>query len=198
MINKLSITIAGVCAAASLNAATFVFNDSSTLIGLALDDSATGSFTVDMIELTANAGIGTFNATASNFGINQPSSGDDTDGFDFTESGGPGLAESFTLSFDQDVLLGSFSVSSFGVSDEITLLDGAITVVTVGSTGTASLGNYFLSSGSSLSVMTTAGAYGNGWSFDSIDVSAVPESGTYAMLAGFAAVGFAMLRRRRS
>lgn len=177
---------------------TFVFEDQTTTIGSGLDDASSGSFTVSGIEISASSLSGPFNATASNFGINQPTGGDDTDGIDFAVGGGAAFAESFTLSFDQDVLLNTFDVSSFGASDEITLLDGGFTVATITSTGETSLGDYNLSSSSLLTVETTAGVFGNGWSFDSITVSAVPEPGTYALLAGTMALGFIMIRRRRS
>jgi hypothetical protein len=174
---------------------TFVFDDDSTTIGAGLDTQSTGSFTQDGIQITATASTDEFNAAGSFFGINQSASGDDTDSFDFTEAGGPGIAEGFTLSFDQDVQLVNFAVSSWSAgNDEVTIMDGLTLVATISSTGVTSLGNYALSGSSPLTVMTTAGTYGNGWSFDSITV--VPEPGTFALLAGFAALGFVMLRRR--
>lgn len=174
---------------------TFVFGNNTTTIGAGLDGASTGSFTVGGIEMTATTSVDIFNATASNFGINQSASGDDTDGFDFTETSGPGIAEGFSLTFDTDVQLVSFNVSSWNSGfDEVTLMDGATTVATITSTGVTALSNYALSSSSTLTVTTTAGTYGNGWSFESITV--VPEPRTYVLLAGFSALSFVMLRRR--
>jgi hypothetical protein len=177
---------------------TFTFDDSSTTIGAALSGQSSGSFTVNDIEITATASTDTFNATGSGFAINQTAGGDDTDGFDFTETEGDGIAEGFTLSFDQDVYLVDFSVSSWSTSggDEVSIMDGTTLVATITSTGSTSLGDYLLSESSELTVMTTAGTYGNGWSFDSITVSAVPEASTFALISGFCALGFVMLRRR--
>jgi hypothetical protein len=192
------LTVAAMSCFASFTSAqtTFIFEDHGTTIGAGLDDSASGSFTVDGIEMTASTSADNFNATSSGFGINQSATGDDTDGIDFATSSDEGIVESFTLVFDQAVTLGNFVVSSFGASDEVTLTDGANTVATITSTGLTSLGSYSLGSSSTLTVTTTAGSYGNGWSFDSITVSAVPEPGTYALLAGFSALSFVMLRRR--
>jgi hypothetical protein len=176
---------------------TFIFDDESTTIGAGLDEVSSASFTQDGIEITASASTDLFNATSSNFGINQAASDDDTDGFDFTQTSGEGIAEGFTLSFDQDVYLVDFSVSSWNTGgDEVSIMDGTTLVATISSTGTTSLSDYLLSSSSELSVMTTAGSYGNGWSFDSITVSAVPEPSTFALLSGFCALSFVMLRRR--
>jgi hypothetical protein len=179
--------------------ATFVFENSGTTIGGALSGQSSGSFAVDGIEITATASIDEFNATGSGFGINQSASGDDTDGFDFTETAGLGVAEGFTLSFDQAVTLISFDVSSWNAGgDEVTLLDGATTIGTITSTGSTLLGNYALAHGSSIIVNTTAGTYGNGWSFGSITVSAVPEPGSFALIAGCLGMVSIMLKRRRT
>jgi len=174
----------------------FVFEGSGSTIGAGLSGELTGSFTVSGIEITATASEANFNATGSGFGINQAASGDDTDGFDFTN--GTDNSEGFTLSFDQAVYLNSFSVSSFGSSDEVTITDSANSVATITSTGSTSLGNYLLGSGSTLNVSTTAGTYGNGWSFDSITVTAVPELRAYALIASLVCLTAVMTRRRRA
>ncbi|WPJ97491.1 hypothetical protein SH580_07180 [Coraliomargarita algicola] len=185
------------CFALSASAADFVFSDDSTTIGSALDGTTGGAFTVDTIEITIATLNGDFNGTSNEFGVNGPESGDDTDGFNIAESEGPGPAEGFTFYFDQDVYLNDFSVSSFGDSDVISITDTSTLNTTITSTGTTSLGDYLLTSGSVVTVLTTGGsAYTNGWTLESISVSAVPEPGTFALLSGFAALTFVMLRRR--
>lgn len=194
----LSTTALAVLTSSLTGQSTFVFENSSTTIGAGLSGQSSGSFTVGGIEITATAMPGqTFNATGSGFGINHTNSGDDTDGFDFGNTTGE-VAEFFTLEFDQAVNLVSFDVSSWGASDEAVLTDGATTVATISSTGVTSLSNYQLGASSILTVSTTAGTYSNGWSFDSITVTAVPEPGSFALLAGFCGLVFVMLKRRGS
>jgi len=183
-------------AAASLE---FVFMNDSTAIGMALDSQNSGSVTQGGVEMTATAGPGPFNATGSFFGINQSAGGDDTDGFDFEESGGPGVAEMITISFDADVFLESIRVSSFGSSDEVTVSEGMNTIAVVSMTGMTSLGSYALSANTPFAIATTAGSYGNGWSLDSLTIStvtAVPEPTTFLPLLAVL-IGTALSRRRR-
>ena len=176
---------------------TFEFGNNTNAAGSFFAGKITDSLTQDSIALTMTSLTGdAFNATADGFGVNQTAGGDDTDGFDFTETAGDGVAENFTISFYQDVTLISFGVSSFGVADEITIFDDGITVATISGTGASSLGNYLLDSSSTLSITTTAGTYGNGWEFESITVSAVPEPGAYALLASLCGMACVALRRR--
>ncbi|MGB0744299.1 MAG: hypothetical protein ACPGSB_07210 [Opitutales bacterium] len=176
----------------------FNFSDTSTSIGAALDGETTGTFNVDGIEITATALIDEFNVTGSGFGINQAASNDDTDAFDFTQDApGPGVAEGFTLSFDQAVTLINFEVSSWNSGvDEVTLMDGATIIATISSTGINLLGNYSLGAFSPITVNTTAGSYGNGWSFDAITVAAVPEPSLYGLIASACGIVLVTLRRR--
>ena len=194
-----ALSLAGLLVAPLVQAqTTFRFADTSTTIGAGLDGLSSGSFTVGTIGITATASAAVFNATSSEFGINQTASGDDTDGFDFGEVAGPGIAEGFTLSFDQGVQLIGFSVSSWNDgTDAVTITEAAATVATIANTGMTSLGNYSLSLGSTLTVATTGGSYGNGWSFDEITV-VVPEPGAGALFAGLGGMAFVALRRRRA
>ena len=198
------VTVAGVLVAAPASAdIVYVFDNQTTTIGAGLDGQSTGFFTQSgasgTATLTATSSTSDlFNATASEFGINQSASGDDTDGFDFTQSGGPGVAEGLILSFDTNVLLDTIDVSSFSAdSDLIEVVVGGTTVATVDSTGTTSLDSFAVSAGTDVLINTTAGAYGNGWSLDSFGVTvvAVPEPGAVTLL-GLFSLG-AIARRRR-
>ena len=175
----------------------FLFEDNTTLIGSGLDNQPFGSFTVSGLEITATASTGSFNATSSGFGINQSASGDDTDGFDFEEGGGPGLAEGLMISFDSDVWLNNIDVSSFGGSDEIMLTFSSGTFATVSSTGTTSLGNTFVAASDPITIATTAGNYGNGWSLDFIEATAVPEPSSLLFLGTVALLPLWRMRRKR-
>ncbi len=199
--------VAGLLAATPASAdIVYEFFNNGTTIGAALDGQASGSFTqsgpsgtATLTAMTSLAGE-VFNSTGSNpgFGINQSASNDDTDGFDFDELGGPGVAEGLILSFDTNVLLESISVGSFSSTDEVQVLVGGTTVATINSTGATSLNGFALSAGTSVLINTTAGTYGNGWSLNSFDVTveAVPEPGA-VMLLGLFSLG-AVSRRRRS
>ena len=197
------VVVAGLLVAAPASAdIVYVFDNQTTTIGAGLDGQSTGSFTQSGVSgtatLTATTSTGDdFNATGSGFGINQSASDDDTDGFDFTQPGGPGVAEGLILSFDTDVLLESIAVSSFSSTDEIEVVVGGTTVTTVDSTGTTSLSSFAVSAGTDVLINTTAGAYGNGWSLDSFGVTvvAVPEPGAVTLL-GLFSLG-AIARRRR-
>ena len=198
------VAVAGLLVAAPVSAdIVYVFDDQTTTIGAGLDGQSTGSFTQSGVSgtatLTATTSTGDdFNATGSGFGINQSASDDDTAGFDFTQPGGPGVAEGLILSFDTNVLLDTIDVSSFSAdSDLIEVVVGGTTVATVDSTGTTSLSSFAVSAGTDVLINTTAGAYGNGWSLDSFGVTvvAVPEPGAVALL-GLFSLG-AIARRRR-
>ena len=139
----------------------FQFDNQTTAIGIALDEQTSGTFGVGGIQMTATASAGVFNTTDDNFGIYQQASNDDTDGFDFTEGGGSGVAEGLTIKFDQNVLLENFDVSSFNAgNDQISLKVGASNIATVTGTGTTSLGNFALTANTDLLISTTEGIYG--------------------------------------
>lgn len=199
MITRSLFLLASLCSTVPVANASVVltFENQNSTIGAGLDNQTSGSFLIDGITISVNSASGPFNATASGFGINQAASGDDTDAFDFTEMAGPGIAENFTISFDQAVILNNFSVSSFGSSDQIEILAGPALLATINTTGTSSLGNFVLPALTNLSINTTAGSYGNGWSFDSIEVTAVPEPSSFVLFAAGTCASLAYRKRRK-
>ena len=178
----------------------YEFRDQSTTIGAGLDGQTTGSFTQAGVTMTATVAIssgGTFNGTQDFFGINQTASDDDTDGFDFTETAGPGVAEGLTLSFDRTLNLEAIAVESFGAQDEITITSGGSTIATITSTGSTSLGSFTLAANTPVEILTTAGDYGNGWSLVSFTVT--PEPSAISLLAvGMLSTLVGGYRRKRS
>lgn len=178
----------------------YEFRNENTTVGAGLDGQTTGSFEQDGVTMTATVALstgGVFNGTSNFFGINQDAGGDDTDGFDFTESGGPGVAEGLTLSFDRTLLLEEIEVASFGASDEITITSGGSTIATITSTGSHSLGSFQLAANTDVLITTTAGDYSNGWSLVSFTVT--PEPSSISLLAiGVLSTFVGGYRRKRS
>ncbi len=178
----------------------YEFRDETTTVGAGLDGQTTGSFLQGGVTMTATVALstaGTFNGTGSFFGINQSAPGDDTDGFDFTETAGPGVAEGLTLSFDQTLQLEAIEVASFGGADEITITSGGSTIATITSTGSHSLGSFTLAADTDVEILTTAGSYGNGWSLVSFTVTPEP-SGISLLAVGVLSTMVCGYRRKRS
>lgn len=133
------------------------------------------------------------NQTASSFGINVV---DTTCGGleDSAVIDGGCTGESVSIVFNADVILQSLVISSFGSTDAGKVTIGASTINLL-STGTHSLGNTSLAAGSPWSVAFTAG---NGFSFDSFTVTAVPEPASLTLLGvGLLGIGRQVVRRAR-
>jgi hypothetical protein len=94
------------------------------------------------------------------------------------------------------VVLSSIDVSSFGSGDEVTISFSGGTIAVVTSSGSNSLGSTVIAANDPITVLTTGGSYGNGWSLDSVELTAIPEPAT-ALLGSVAAVALAGRRRRR-
>ncbi len=161
----------------------------------ALDNESTGVLTVDGVTATFNAIVesssGNMNQTGSGFGINAALPGDETALLD----GDAGL-ESISVSFSVPVQLVAVTVSSFGGDDRGALMSTAGSDL-IASTGTTvpSFGASFISSFSLGFVANPSNStLGNGFSFDSFEVQAIPEPGV-ATLGGMGAL--ALLRRWR-
>ncbi len=174
-----------------LGQTTFTFENNESAAGSYFHQKASGSVTSDGITLTASAfaeGEGeVFWSNAADFGVNASGGEDTPDEFD--------TGEGMLFSFNQDVYLTGISVASFGNgSDSGTVsFDGGSTIASITATGLTSLGNTFVSNGTTLRFEALAGSF----TLESISISAVPEPSTYASLAGVAMLGFAAYRRHR-
>ncbi|MGZ0657431.1 PEP-CTERM sorting domain-containing protein [Coraliomargarita sp. W4R53] len=200
------------CFALSASAqTTFVFDDGSSTgaAGLALEafvegvDAASmglntsGTYSQDGITLKAGTDFGKFNLTNSGFGPDQADSGDDSDTFD-TALGN----ESMVFSFD---VAGTFlsidfaglddtpetAILSFAGGSTYNLTDGVTSDITVSGNDFFGGINESFTAGQ---LITLSISGGNGWTLENFTV--VPEPGTFALLSGFAALAFVMLRRR--
>jgi len=161
----------------------------------AIDEVPSFTLTMDGIQATVSANVGVLNRTNAAFGINivgttcggQEASSQIDDGCSGLS---PGLGldpEAVSVFFDQNVLLESLKVSSFGSSDEA-LLDGHGFSIDISNTGTHDLGDLFLGAGNAFTLSFVAG---NGFSFDNFAVSSTPipePSAGLVFLVGLAVV----------
>ena len=165
----------------------FDFRDASIEV---LDGFPTLSLTRDGITLTASTLAGIFNRTSTGFGVNADGSGDDTDALD----GGTGVLESIDFIFDADVILAGFGVSGLGSSDRGIYSINGLAPVTFSATGLYSLGQALLPVGQPFSIQFSAG---NGFSVDSLTVSAVEVSEPDSLWLALPLVCLLLIRRLR-
>lgn len=147
--------------------------------------------------------IGTLNGTASALfdDLNVTASGLADAG-----SGYNGTGEGTSFVFDEDIVVTGLDFTSFTSEggDSVTLLSGITSIGTfedgeiIGSTNffdpNAVTASIFVAAGDAFTIEYAAGAYHLG----DFTFTVVPEPGTYALLSGFCALGFVMLRRRKS
>ena len=154
-----------------------------------MNDLLSGATTSGGITLSATGfPDGSFNVTASGFGLNNAGS-DDTDEFD------PG--QGFTFTFDTGVELNSLKVSQFGsgTSNATVSFDGGATIASVTGTGITSLSDTYVSSGTVLRFESDGSTP---FSLDNIVVtSAVPEPTSFTALLGLSSLALVATRRRR-
>lgn len=165
-----------------------------------LDGSSTITLTKGGITAVLNGGATTgsttvFNQTSSGFGLNSNDGVTGTSDVTNQLDDGEGQ-ESVAISFLSPVFFEAVSVSSFGGDDAglVTFLktsgNSTVGISATGSTGTAGVQ---IDLGELVLVQYTA-TEGNGFSFDSFTVTAVPEPSSLAPLA---IAGLLIARRRR-
>jgi len=131
------------------------------------------------------------NRTASAFGVNvENTSCGSSESSSLLDDGCVG--EAIDVTFDFDVFLNEFKVSSFGADVGRADIVGAPSIDIL-NTGIHSLGDTFLAAGDALSIVFVSG---NGFSFDNFSVMRAPIPAT-SLLFGFV-VGLLPLRSRRS
>ena len=174
----------------SIEAIDEVNSFSLTLSGITATLSALPSTWVDNTGVTRNLLL---NRTSRGFGVNvdgvantKGCSTEDSDGID-----DGCIVEGIKVDFTQAYILESFRVSSFGSTDEgvIDFFEPGLTDISVTSTGTTAAGQ-------TTSSFTLWWVAGNGFSFDSFTVSAVPEP-TVIALFGLGLFSLWLVRRKR-
>jgi len=175
--------------AVSQSSAAIIFDFRDTGNTTAIES---GTVLISGLTATLSANSGVLNQTASSFGINATGSGDATALID----DGAGIAEIFSVQFDQDVILNSATLSLFSAGETANFTFGA---TTIGITDTGSGSDVFnapantvLTTGQSISIAWTAG---NGFSVDSLSVDLVPEPSS-TLLLGLGSLALFTRRRR--
>jgi len=199
---------------ASAQSVTFDFKNNTVTGGtLVLTETGTGAlddFTGDRFdELTSagfqitgiGGGIGTLTGTATTLidDLNVTGSGlqDGSNGYD-------ALGEGTIFAFSKNIIVTGLDFGGFTSigSDSVTISSGATTIgtfedgETIGSTSFANTNavtaSIAVTAEDAFKIENVSGTY----YLESITFTVVPEPGTYALLAGFCALGFVMLRRR--
>lgn len=198
------ITFVALAAGTAYGQTTFVFDDGSSTgaAGLKLEGESSTTYTLDGMTLTASTAFGVFNLTNTGFGPNDVI-GDDTDFFDGSES--------MVFSFDEEGTFNSIDFASLGGSGQETetatisfagtgggattynLRDSGTSDIAVGSNDFFDNIGYSFEAGEQITLSITAG---NGWTLENFTVTVVPESGTFALMAGLSGMFLVMLRRR--
>jgi hypothetical protein len=183
----LSAVVCMAMGASSAQAVFFDLRDNATLEPI--DEVVSFNYAVGGIIATLTAGVGppanggVLNSTLSGFGVNATGSGDATDMLD-----GVNGIEEVDITFNQNVTFTQLSVSSFGGTDAGEIVIAGGTPIPIATTGLQDVPDTAVSMGQSVIVRYVAG---NGFSFDSFEVT--PEPGTVLLLA---LGGLATMRRR--
>ncbi|MBM4153237.1 MAG: PEP-CTERM sorting domain-containing protein, partial [Kiritimatiellaceae bacterium] len=131
------------------------------------------------------------NSTASSFGVNAPTTADQSS---FMDTGAG--KEAVWISFNHIVTVKSLSVGDFSPSNVETgayqVANGALTHFTA--SGTYSGIDTVLNTGAFFKVMTVNTGGGNGWSLNSFTVTAIPEPAT-GMMLGAGSLALLLFRR---
>jgi hypothetical protein len=193
------------CAYSASAQTTFTFHDASNTTGTGsiFDDEAgsiqdtEGSFTLTAEAFLDGASAGTnFNGAGDGFGINADGGGDETQRFD-NDIGIESMVFSFNIGGTfQSIDLRYIEESS---NEAQLVFDGGSTyelntTTAIGSSDDFTIGETFTAGQTITLRMSSSAGAGENFSLESFTV--VPEPNTYALLAGFCALGFVMVRRR--
>ncbi len=169
--------------------ATTLFQLAGSAIVEAVDEAPSFSLTIDGITATLTANIGVLNTTAvSGFGVNAPGTGDETSLIDNVLG-----TESVSIVFNVPVRLDQIVLSDFfgGAGDLALLTINGFAPGTLNPTAPA-LDVYNFASNNTVPIgqsIILAFQAGNGFSFDSFSVTAVPEPASgLLLLIGLAAI----------
>jgi hypothetical protein len=163
--------------------ATTLFQLAGSAAVEAVDEAASFPLTVGGITATLTANVGVLNTTSTAFGVNHPTTGDPTDHID-----GMFAIESVSIVFNLPVRLDQIELSDFtggATGDLATLTIDGFAPLTLIPTAPA-LDVYNFSSNNTVpagqAIVLTWQA-GNGFSFNSFSVTAVPEPASWWLLS---------------
>ncbi|MFC5050702.1 PEP-CTERM sorting domain-containing protein [Rubritalea spongiae] len=178
---KVCVFIVGAALWTNVQAAGILFDLRDTAYTSSIE---AGSYEVDGVILSLSSPSGVLNQTTSNFGINHAGAGDDTAQID-----GDAGAEVLLFSFDTSGVLEALNFSSVGGSD-------SFRVTKNGAGGLIYSANSVLPnlSFTASDVFEIEHISGNGVSFDSLSITAIPEPSS-TLLLGMG--GLALLSRRK-
>lgn len=202
------LTLAAVAAGSAYAQTTFTFHDGSATTGTgSVFDNAEGSVqdTVGDFTLTAEAFLdgtsaGTdLNGAGTGFGVNAAGTGDETQRLD----NDLGL-ESIVFSFSSGGTFESIDLRYIdkAANEGLLIFDGGNTYELNTTTALSgdddfTIGETFTAGQSITLTLSGSAAAGENFSLENFTVSAVPEPGTYALLAGMLGLTAVMLRRRK-
>lgn len=155
-----------------------------------MDSLSTATYTVSGAPLTSSFN---FTATASDsHTFDVSGSGLDING------GGIDTGETLTFTFTTDILITELDFSSITATETVSVTVAGVTTTYDGtSTNDAPSVNLSLTAGQTL-IFGSGGLNPAGnYDIQAFTFNVVPEPNTYALLSGFCALGFVMLRRRK-
>ncbi len=165
----------------------------------AIDESATIDITNSGLTATLTANDGVLNRTSGAFGINASGGRDASNLID--NGDGESITESVSIEFDQPVTFDQLQLSSFTVSEAVSLTIAGNSPISLVGTG-PSTDIYNFSTDNTVSIgqsVMLAFSIGNGFSFDEFTVTlaeptAVPEPTTIILL-GIGLIGCFLMRQ---